>query len=502
MKKIFALACMAAFALAGCQEEQFEEKIKSTKYFASVESFDPSTRTAIGEGRTIVWSDQEYIAVFEGNDNLREYLLDSDKYIGENYGEFFYTDEIQGTGIELNGTIAVYPFKENLTVAPGAEDTYIINGVSFPSMQYYAEASFDNGGVFPMVGLSPYESEEDYCRNISFKNIGGVIKLSLTGDHPIGRIYLSGNSGEPLSGSATVTIGSDGIPSVTMSEDASTFVNLFCDPPVQLDPEVPTDFYISIPPTEFQSGFTVVASPGLTGSLGQTYIRRTDKTNSILRSSILTMPATSLEKLDMEPTPGQWVDLGLNVLWAGWNVGANSPEEAGGYYALGETEEKESYSEETYEHREWIEDEYGGGYWDSFNFYHNVNISGTSYDVAHVKWGDGARMPTGEEGYELFMNCCYQDGVYKNKNGVLVTGPNGNSIFFPYAGIKEYNDDDLSDAMGGAFWLGSVYYLDEIDWRLNAHLILFEKEEYSVFSPMKADGTIHIGLSVRPVKDK
>ena len=40
----------------------------------------------------------------------------------------------------------------------------------------------------------------------------------------------------------------------------------------------------------------------------------------------------------------QEVDLGLSVKWAGWNVGASSPEEYGGYYAWGEIEEKEDYS--------------------------------------------------------------------------------------------------------------------------------------------------------------
>ena len=29
---------------------------------------------------------------------------------------------------------------------------------------------------------------------------------------------------------------------------------------------------------------------------------------------------------------GQLVDLGLSVDWAGWNIGASSPEEFGGYY--------------------------------------------------------------------------------------------------------------------------------------------------------------------------
>ena len=37
------------------------------------------------------------------------------------------------------------------------------------------------------------------------------------------------------------------------------------------------------------------------------------------------------------------VDLGLSVLWASWNVGANAPEEDGYYYAWGEVEPKSFY---------------------------------------------------------------------------------------------------------------------------------------------------------------
>ena len=48
----------------------------------------------------------------------------------------------------------------------------------------------------------------------------------------------------------------------------------------------------------------------------------------------------------------RWVDLGLpsGILWAKYNVGATSPEEYGGYYAWGETEEKSSYTWENYKY--------------------------------------------------------------------------------------------------------------------------------------------------------
>ena len=44
------------------------------------------------------------------------------------------------------------------------------------------------------------------------------------------------------------------------------------------------------------------------------------------------------------------VDLGLSVKWAACNVGAFSPWESGGYYAWGETEEKEIYDWNTYKY--------------------------------------------------------------------------------------------------------------------------------------------------------
>lgn len=42
------------------------------------------------------------------------------------------------------------------------------------------------------------------------------------------------------------------------------------------------------------------------------------------------------------------VDLGLSVDWASCNLGAESPEEFGNYYAWGETSPKEDYSWATY----------------------------------------------------------------------------------------------------------------------------------------------------------
>ncbi len=119
------------------------------------------------------------------------------------------------------------------------------------------------------------------------------------------------------------------------------------------------------------------------------------------------------------------IDLGLpsGTKWAGWNVGASAPEEYGGYYAWGETEEKDEYD------------------WSTYIFYDSPNktcrhigddISGTRYDVAHVKWGDSWRMPTADQWVELMENCSMKKVTQNEVAGFLLTGPNGATIFMPF----------------------------------------------------------------------
>lgn len=116
------------------------------------------------------------------------------------------------------------------------------------------------------------------------------------------------------------------------------------------------------------------------------------------------------------------VDLGLSVKWAACNVGADTPQGFGGYYAWGETEEKQAYTLDTY-----IDPNPQGL---------PMDISGTELDVAHVKWGGSWRMPTYTEFAELIRSCAWEWSTIDGVSGYKVTGPNGNSIFLPAGGHK------------------------------------------------------------------
>ena len=194
------------------------------------------------------------------------------------------------------------------------------------------------------------------------------------------------------------------------------------------------------------------------------------------------------------PSTSQYeaIDLGLSVKWATCNVGATKPEEYGGYYAWGETEEKSYYDWSTYKWCNGSEDIMTKYCTDSSDgTVDNKTVLDPEDDVAHVKWGGSWRMPTLAEQVELFNNCTWTWTTQNGVNGYRLTGPNGNSIFLPAAGYRYGTDVDYRGGFG-YYWSGSLdrfsssraYYLD------------FRDGLYEGLSNNRC-----LGLSVRPVTE-
>ncbi|MDE7378674.1 MAG: DUF1566 domain-containing protein [Paraprevotella sp.] len=187
------------------------------------------------------------------------------------------------------------------------------------------------------------------------------------------------------------------------------------------------------------------------------------------------------------------VDLGLSVKWATCNVGASSPEEYGGYYAWGETEEKNNYDWSTYK--------YCNGSYDTQIKYCTKSSKGTvdnktvlepEDDVAHVKWGGSWRMPTASEISELINNCSWRWIVQNGVNGCVVTSKsNGNSIFLPAAGGRWF-EVVISSGSDGGYWSASLDEYGSYD-----AFYLFFGSDYRDLDYNVRSG----GFSVRPVTE-
>ena len=174
----------------------------------------------------------------------------------------------------------------------------------------------------------------------------------------------------------------------------------------------------------------------------------------------------------------EWVDLDLpsGTKWATCNVGANSPEEFGDYFAWGEITTKSSYTSYNY------------------NYSSNPITLPLERDVAYVKWGSSWRMPTIDEILEL-VSASNITWTSTTKNGIkgceVTSKTNGNSIFLPTAGYR--NDSDLNDAGSEGYYRSSSLYTNNSRcvWFMGFHSNCTRRTSFGYVR--------YLGYTVRPV---
>ena len=195
------------------------------------------------------------------------------------------------------------------------------------------------------------------------------------------------------------------------------------------------------------------------------------------------------------PAAAQAVDLGLSVKWANMNVGAESPEDYGNYYAWGETLTKATYDWSTY-----FDTSDGGTTFTKYNINGGKIVLDLEDDAAHVNWGGSWRMPTKAEWQELLDNCTWTWTTQNGINGYKVTsnkaGYTDKFIFLPAAG-RRYDSELGFVGSYGCYWSSSLYeyYVSYYAWYL-----FFYSGYDSGGHNLRYDGLrLHFGLPVRPV---
>jgi hypothetical protein len=180
------------------------------------------------------------------------------------------------------------------------------------------------------------------------------------------------------------------------------------------------------------------------------------------------------------------VDLGLSVMWASCDLGADDPFEDGIPFAWGSVVPNKQGTLDAYEHY------VNGEYVDL-----GTNISGTEYDAAREYWGGKWRMPTREEVEEMMIYCSIEvKGTWDpHPPYAYIVAQNGRSIIllantptYAYLGTQNYNGGKSTNHR----WTGNLSPLD------NTEAI------YHLCDMKVADNTVlsrESSLCIRPVCD-
>lgn len=155
------------------------------------------------------------------------------------------------------------------------------------------------------------------------------------------------------------------------------------------------------------------------------------------------------------------IDMSLpsGLLWSTCNLGADTPEASGHFYAWGETEPKENYTLENYK------------------WYDNTSMEITKYkslshedyvyldradDAAAAIMGGQWRMPSDVDFRELCQNSFVVWSRLDGVDGLLFIGKNNisSSIFMPLTGVKESYSQSLDELLG-IYWSSVLCSTDE-----------------------------------------
>ena len=273
MRRIAFYLGMAAALVASCsiQEENFVTPEKDgVRFRASFEQpVEEATKVYVNEDLQLRWTADDRVSIFNKNTSNQQY-----KFLGatgDSEGEFEIVGDL-GTGSAIPYVICVYPYEKATAITAGGA-----LAVTLPATQAYAPHSF-GPGANTMAALSADE-------NLQFKNLGGYLRVSLYGAGvQVSSLTLQGNKGEKIAGNVTVSMTSDGLPSIAMADDATTAITLTCAEPVALGATAAesVDFWFVVPPVTFSEGFTVSVN-------GDAFEKATTKSVTITRNHLSKM---------------------------------------------------------------------------------------------------------------------------------------------------------------------------------------------------------------------
>jgi uncharacterized protein (TIGR02145 family) len=464
---------MGLMMLVSCKKDKDNNDGK-TVFYANIESgnqgrthLDPDF---LSDSAFVLWSVGDKIKIYNGNGESEVFTLKS----GANTRNAVFT--FAGEFELVPPYVAVYPYTTEVDLDEG----YVYYNV--PAVQNITQPDTFAQNTNPMVAYSEDE-------NLQFANLCGGIGVQLYGEGVhVSSITVLGPFRRANGEFMADYYDPDFQPNY--ESEGTQMITLTCDVTLPASADEAAAFYAVLPPGTLRDGVDIFIYDG-DNAIGEIAVPE-GHAAEVFRNHIKYFPPVEITL----PDEHEYVNLGLpsGLLWATCNVGAETPEEYGDYFAWGETQPKDTYNLSTYQ--------YCNGSYNTLTKYCNNSSYGYNGftddlttllpedDAAAANWGNGWRMPTKEEFEELYNNTTVTWTQQNGVNGRLFTADNGNSLFLPAAGYRGSSSLYYAGSLG-YYWSSSLYTDDPIF----AWYFLFTSVGYGVYYNDR-----NYGHSVRAVR--
>lgn len=250
MKKvyIYIAALVGLLSIISCtqREEVDFQEINVDKIFSAYMADDSITKTVIDgeigdEYRKTLWLPGDSVGIASGYGKPVEKFVNTNTSASE---LALLEGSISSSG---ESYYAIYPYHSSLKMESG------FFTFDIPANQKYQKNSFAPDAA-PMVARLDTDNAN---QSLYFKNLCGVLIINLTGEEKVKSITFTGKNeaGENMkvSGKWSVDMTYTDTPIITPTDSSSTSVTLQCEDGVQLDPVIPTPFYIVLPPATYHT---------------------------------------------------------------------------------------------------------------------------------------------------------------------------------------------------------------------------------------------------------
>ena len=452
-------ALVLALGMTSCQSELSEltpsggERITLT----ATQDDEAGTRTYLNDSKQVVWSEGDALSVFDAQGINQPFELTN--------GFGTTTAKFEGTvsaGCVTN-YYAVYPYGAGYAISDGT-----VTGVVLPSSQTAVAGGFDKAAAIMTCHTT--------TGNLPFKQLCAFVQI--TTESAAKKIIFKTNGTERLAGTLDVAIAADGIGTATVTSGGTGTVTLV---PASGETTIAAGTYlIAVLPGTLTQGFTMECI----GTDGSELTRSYNGSTSVLsRAAVINMGTASVVNgwtaIDRAANGYASVDLGITIdgkklLFATCNVGADSPEEYGDYFAWGATEPY--YTSYTMNGTKltvtsWKDGKSAGYAQANAPFYSGSayttyttagEVLAAEHDAARANMGGEWRMPTKEEMKALYDNTTSTWTADYNNTGIagrIFTGKGdyaNSSLFLPAAG-DFWGTSYGYGGSSGSYWSSTLY---------------------------------------------